>query len=141
MDSDRLLDQRQIPQHYKQQQVANNRNPRCFAAPRARQIILQLNQQMRDTRIQFTIRRFPVTAVVEAELLRLRFRNWWRRRHRILEWNLRNRHALDLGACHLDTNYTDGVASGHYWRHALGAQCLTANLTSILASFPPFRSF
>src|SRR6476620_11829870 len=95
---------------------------------------------MRDSRIQLAVSRLPVIAVIEAELLRLRFRGGRWRRHRILEWNLRNRHALDLGACHLDTNYTDGVASGHCWRHALGAQCVFAEVTSILASFPPFRS-
>ena len=112
MNPNRLLDERQVPQEDEEQEVRDDGNPRGFAAARARQIVLQLDEQMGNARIEFSISRFPVVAVVETELLGLWFRRRRWRRHRILKWNLRNRHALDLGACHLDTKNTDGVASG-----------------------------
>jgi len=46
---------------------------------------------MRHMRIEITVRGFPILLIVEAELLRLRAS---RAGHRILEWNLRDRHAL-----------------------------------------------
>ena len=42
-------------------------------------------------RIQIPVRSLPVLLVVKPELLRLRL---FRRGDRILEWNLRDRHAL-----------------------------------------------
>ena len=69
----------------------NDGNPRRFAAPRARQIILQLDEQMRHTGvvIQSSISRFPSLRIVQPKLLRLRLLG---RGHWILEWNLRDGH-------------------------------------------------
>ena len=60
-------------------------------SPRSLQIILQLDQQVRHMRIQIPVRSLPVLLVVKPKLLRLRL---FRRGDRILEWNLRDRHAL-----------------------------------------------
>ena len=86
-----LLDQVQVPQDNAQHQVHDDRNPDRFAPARALQIILQLDEQVRHMRIEITVSSFPVLRVVEAELLRLRL---FGRGHRILEWNLCDRHAL-----------------------------------------------
>ena len=140
MNPDSLLDERQIPQEDEEHEVPDDGNPGCFAAARARQIVLQLDEQMGNARIQFSISCFPVVAIVEAELLGLWFRRRRWRRHRIPKWNLRNRHALDLGACHLDTKNTDGVASGIASDMLWARSAFTAKLTSILASFRAFGS-
>ena len=69
-------------------QVNDDGYPGRFAPPRAGQIVLQLNEQvgnMRGIVIQLAIRGFPSPGVVKAELLGLRL---FRRRYRILEWNL-----------------------------------------------------
>jgi hypothetical protein len=57
------------------------------------------------------------------------FRRWG---YRVLEWNLRNGHALvvtlpGLSACRLDTKCTRGVASGSMGVIANGARCSTTN--------------
>ena len=72
-----------------QDQVDNDGNPRGLAAAGTRQIVLQLNEQMRNAGIvlQFAVRGFPSLSVVEPELFRLRLLG---RSHRILEWNLCN---------------------------------------------------
>src|SRR5271163_3085787 len=58
---------------------------------RSRKIVLQLNQQVGNVRIGIAIGSLPVAHVVEPKLLRLRLfgRSDW-----VLEWNLRDRHAL-----------------------------------------------
>ena len=86
-----LLNDVQIPKHNGEHHVHDDRNPDRFASARALQIVLQLDQQVRHMRIQIAVGRFPVLRVVEAELLRLRLLG----SNRILEWNLRDRHALD----------------------------------------------
>ena len=89
--SKRLLDQVEVPQYNGEDQVHDDRNPNRFAPARTFQIILQLDQQVRHMRVEITVRGFPILLIVEAELLRLRLLG---RGHRILEWNLRDRHAL-----------------------------------------------
>src|SRR5258708_252396 len=70
-----------------------------FAAARACQVILQLNEQMRHSGIivEGAISSFPSVGIVEAELLRLRLLG---RSHRVLEWNLRDGHGLGLSVRH-----------------------------------------
>src|SRR5579864_5357571 len=60
-------------------------------------------------RIQLSIGSFPVTRIVQSQLLRLRRRN-----RLFLKWNLRNRHCAGFSCLSLDTNYTHGVASGPF---------------------------
>ena len=93
MVPDILLDPRQVDENDEQQQVDNDRDPRSFPLARSLQIILQLNEQVWHMRVEITISRFPVLRVVQAELLRLSLLG---RGHRILEWNLCDRHALGL---------------------------------------------
>ena len=73
--------------------MRDDRNPCCFPPARTGEIILKLDEQMRYSRIEITVSRFPVLRVVEAELFRLRFLG---RGDRILERNLSDRHALEL---------------------------------------------
>src|ERR1700735_353934 len=78
-----------------EKQVDNNRNPSSFPATRTREIVLQLDEQMRYTGIiiKVFVGRFPFLSVVEPQLFGL----WLLGRcHWILEWNLRNRHELNL---------------------------------------------
>jgi len=49
----------------------DQRNPRRFATPRALQIILQLDQQVRYARIQVSICGFPLLLLVEFQLFGL----------------------------------------------------------------------
>src|ERR1022692_4539866 len=76
-----------------------------FAAARTREIVLQLDEQMRHAGIviQIAIGRFPSLGIVEPELLRLRLLG---RRHWILEWNLCNRHELSLCELGLSVRHT-----------------------------------
>jgi len=86
-----FLDQLEIPGHDEEQQVNDDRDPGRLALPRTREIVLQLNQQVGNVRIGIAIGSLPVAHVVEPKLLRLRLfgRSDW-----VLEWNLRDRHAL-----------------------------------------------
>jgi hypothetical protein len=74
-------------------QVRDDRDPRGFAAARAREVVLQLDEEMRNAGIviHILVGSFPFLAVVEAKLLRLRL---FGRSHRVLEWNLRDGHEL-----------------------------------------------
>src|SRR5579862_1483994 len=94
---DIFFNPRQIDQNDEEQEVDDDGNPRCFPAARSREIVLQLDEQMRHPRIQIAISVLPVLAVVKAELFRLRLRRR-RRSYRIMKWNLGDRHAAALAS-------------------------------------------
>src|SRR5260370_42351087 len=85
--------------------VDDDGNPCGFSAARTRQIVLQLDDQMRHAGIvvEGTVRAFPSLGIIEPELLRLRL---LRRSHRHLEWDLRDAHVLICltQACPLDSD-------------------------------------
>src|ERR1019366_9666402 len=75
-------------------QVGDDGDPRGFAAARARQVVLQLDEQVRHAGsivIEIAVSRFPSLGIVQAELFRLWLLGG---SHRILEWNLRDGHEL-----------------------------------------------
>ena len=85
----------ELCQQHDENQVHDDRNPRRFPAARARQIVLQLDEQVRYAGIivQLAVGCLPSLGIVQAELLRLRLLG---RSHRVLEWNLRDRHELSF---------------------------------------------
>src|SRR5215469_9741102 len=87
-------------------------------------------------RIQLPIRRFPILLIIKSKLLRLRF---FGGSHRILEWNLRDRHALlwALPACRLDTKYICDVASSNERDHGQRRAGLNDRVVFYFRIFPP----
>src|SRR5580693_4334680 len=77
------------------QNVDDDGDPCRLAPARTGEIVLQLNEQVRDAGIviQDAISGFPAGGIVKAHLFRLRL---LRRSDRILEWNLCDRHELKI---------------------------------------------
>src|SRR6266851_2757706 len=112
--------------------VDDDGNPCGFSAARTRQIVLQLDEQMRHAGIvvEGTVRGFPSLGIIQPELLRLRLLGW---SHRVLEWNLRDGHGLIClnQACPLDTDSLRYVAS----------RLSRMTQRTGVASYPYFRIF
>jgi hypothetical protein len=92
-----LFEPLDLKEEKKQQQVDDDRNPCGLTAARTREIVLQLDKQMRNAMVvRLAVSCFPSLTVVKPELFRLRLFG----SDRILEWNLCDGHELGLSVRH-----------------------------------------